>query len=148
VSHHEQQASKCNGEQQHRELWPAYNANVAPSQASTEGLFQQTQAITQACAFPSPFLVPMSEMRCYTSDQNAVPSPFRASHSCCRRAQRMCIFRSRSSSSCSRSRRFEATMSTSALVVHAKVNNPEIPIMGLMSRQCSSTSTFPMPSVV
>src|SRR6476660_3177006 len=46
VSHHEQQASKCHGEQQHRELWPAYNANVAPSQASTEGLFQQTQAIS------------------------------------------------------------------------------------------------------
>src|SRR6476661_3138364 len=43
VSHHEQQASKCHGEQQHRELWPAYNANVAPSQASTEGLFQQTR---------------------------------------------------------------------------------------------------------
>jgi len=42
VSHHEQQASKCNGEQQHRKLWPAYNANVAPPQASTEGLFQQT----------------------------------------------------------------------------------------------------------
>src|SRR2546429_8944036 len=47
VSHHEQQASKCNGEQQHRELWPAYNLNIAPPQASTEGLFQQTQVITQ-----------------------------------------------------------------------------------------------------
>src|SRR6476646_381937 len=46
VSHHEQQASKCHGEQQHRELWPAYNANVAPSQASTEGLFQQTRLVT------------------------------------------------------------------------------------------------------
>src|SRR5207302_8460858 len=46
VSHHEQQASKCNGEQQHRVLWPAYNLNIAPPQASTEGLFQQTQAIT------------------------------------------------------------------------------------------------------
>src|SRR5580765_669736 len=46
VSHHEQQASKCHGEQQHRELWPAYNANVAPSQASTEGLFQQTKVIS------------------------------------------------------------------------------------------------------
>src|SRR5207244_11307227 len=44
VSHHEQQASKCNGEQQHRVLWPAYNLNIAPPQASTEGLFQQTQA--------------------------------------------------------------------------------------------------------
>jgi hypothetical protein len=30
VSHHEQQASKGNGEQQHRELWPAYNVNFAP----------------------------------------------------------------------------------------------------------------------
>ena len=27
----------------HRELWPAYNLNLAPPQASTEGLFQQTQ---------------------------------------------------------------------------------------------------------
>src|SRR5947209_5253200 len=45
VSHHEQQASKCNGEQQHRALWPAYNLNITPPQASTEGLFQQTQAI-------------------------------------------------------------------------------------------------------
>src|SRR6266436_8495693 len=40
VSHHEQQASKWNGEQQHRVLWPAYNPNLAPPQASTEGLFQ------------------------------------------------------------------------------------------------------------
>jgi hypothetical protein len=53
-SHHEQQASKCNGEQQHWELWPAYNANLAPPQASTEGLFQQTQAFSQLCAFSSP----------------------------------------------------------------------------------------------
>jgi len=44
VPHHEQQASKCNGEQQHRVLWPAYNLNIAPPQASTQGLFQQTQA--------------------------------------------------------------------------------------------------------
>src|SRR6266511_2687854 len=43
VSHHEQQASKWNGEQQHRVLWPAYNLNIAPPQASTEGLFQQTR---------------------------------------------------------------------------------------------------------
>src|SRR5713101_3735086 len=43
VSHHEQQASKWNGEQQHRVLWPAYNPNLAPPQASTEGLFQQTR---------------------------------------------------------------------------------------------------------
>src|SRR6266851_3317957 len=43
VSHHEQQASKWNGEQQHRALWPAYNLNLAPPQASTEGLFQQTR---------------------------------------------------------------------------------------------------------
>ena len=46
VSHHEQQASKWNGEQQHRVLWPAYNLNIAPPQASTEGLFQQTQALS------------------------------------------------------------------------------------------------------
>jgi hypothetical protein len=45
VSHHHQQASKWNGEQQHRELWPAYNPNIAPPQASTEGLFQQTRLI-------------------------------------------------------------------------------------------------------
>jgi hypothetical protein len=45
VSHHQQQASKWNGEQQHRELWPAYNPNIAPPQASTEGLFQQTRLI-------------------------------------------------------------------------------------------------------
>jgi len=44
VSHHKQQASQCNGEQQHR--WAAYNVNPAPAQASTEGLFQQTQLIT------------------------------------------------------------------------------------------------------
>jgi len=48
VSHHEQQASECNGEQPHRELWPAYNANVAPSQASTEELFQQTRLVSTA----------------------------------------------------------------------------------------------------
>jgi hypothetical protein len=46
VSHHEQQASKCNGEQQHRELWPAYNPNVAPPQASSEGLFQQSRLVS------------------------------------------------------------------------------------------------------
>ena len=46
VSHHEQQASECSGEQQHRELWPAYNLNIAPPQASTEGLFQQTRPLT------------------------------------------------------------------------------------------------------
>ncbi|MGA2337756.1 MAG: hypothetical protein ABSG08_20470, partial [Terriglobales bacterium] len=40
--HHGQQASKGNGEKRHRELWPAYNVNAAPPQASTEGLFQQT----------------------------------------------------------------------------------------------------------
>src|SRR2546428_10953501 len=53
VSHHKQQASKCNGEQQHRVLWPAYNLNIAPPQASTEGLFQQTRAI----ALKTPFKV-------------------------------------------------------------------------------------------
>jgi cell division septation protein DedD len=46
VPHHKQQASECDGEQQHRELWPAYNPNIAPPQAPTEGLFQQTQAIS------------------------------------------------------------------------------------------------------
>jgi hypothetical protein len=45
VSHHEQ-ASKDNREQQHRVLWPAYNRNLATRQASTEGLFQQTQALS------------------------------------------------------------------------------------------------------
>jgi hypothetical protein len=45
VSHHEQ-ASKGNGEQQHRALWPAYNPNLTTRQASTEGLFQQTRLIT------------------------------------------------------------------------------------------------------
>src|SRR5215831_18328191 len=45
VPHHEQQTSECSGEQQHRELWPAYNPNLALPQASTEGLFQQTQAL-------------------------------------------------------------------------------------------------------
>src|SRR5437899_10909074 len=46
VSHHEQQASKWNGEQQHRVLWPAYNPNIAPPQASTEGLFQHQRLIS------------------------------------------------------------------------------------------------------
>src|SRR5437773_10050036 len=46
VSHHEQQASKWNGEQQHGVLWPAYNPNIAPPQAPTEGLFQQTPALS------------------------------------------------------------------------------------------------------
>jgi hypothetical protein len=45
VSHHEQ-ASKADREQQHRVFWPAYNPNLATRQASTEGLFQQTQAIS------------------------------------------------------------------------------------------------------
>ncbi|MGA9804828.1 MAG: hypothetical protein ACLP0H_02705, partial [Terriglobales bacterium] len=43
-----QQASKGNGEKRHRELWPAYNVNAAPPQASTEGLFQQTRLFTTA----------------------------------------------------------------------------------------------------
>src|SRR4029077_6835206 len=47
VSHHKQQASERSSEQQHRELWPAYIPNLAPPQASTEGLFQQTQVISQ-----------------------------------------------------------------------------------------------------
>src|SRR5215475_7502944 len=62
VPHHEQQTSECSGEQQRRELWPAYNANIALPQASTEGLFQQTQAITQASAVCSPFSGLMSVM--------------------------------------------------------------------------------------
>src|SRR5215813_8331650 len=45
VSHHEQ-ASKANREQQHRVLWPAYNPDLAPRQASTEGLFQQTRLVS------------------------------------------------------------------------------------------------------
>src|SRR5205823_4419053 len=45
ASHHEQQASQCYGEQQHRVLWPAYNPNLPPLQASTERLFQQTRLI-------------------------------------------------------------------------------------------------------
>src|SRR5262249_459894 len=39
-----QQASTCNGEQQHR--WPAYNVNVALLQASTKGLFQHTRLLS------------------------------------------------------------------------------------------------------
>src|SRR5216684_557169 len=53
VSHHEQQASKWNGEQQHRVLWPAYNPNIAPPQASTEGLFQQTRLLTSTIENPT-----------------------------------------------------------------------------------------------
>src|SRR5215467_6465872 len=64
VSHHEQ-ASKRNREQQHRVLWPAYNPNLAARQASTEGLFQQTQAMSPVCAFLSPFWVMMSVMGIY-----------------------------------------------------------------------------------
>src|SRR6266404_7642059 len=59
VSHHEQQASKWNGEQQHRVLWLAYNLNIAPPQASTEGLFQQTEAFT-----PVILGCPRAEMMC------------------------------------------------------------------------------------
>jgi hypothetical protein len=57
VSHHEQQASKWNGEQQHRVLWPAYNLNIAPPQASTEGLFQQTQAISLTTSSTGPIAI-------------------------------------------------------------------------------------------
>jgi hypothetical protein len=46
VSHHEQQTSERNDEQQHRELWPAYNPNVVLPQASIEGLFQQTRLLS------------------------------------------------------------------------------------------------------
>jgi len=44
MSHHEQQASEHGDEQQH--LWPAYNLNLAPPQASTQGLFQQPLDLT------------------------------------------------------------------------------------------------------
>src|SRR5215472_12145280 len=54
ASHHEQ-ASKANREQQHRVLWPAYNPNLATRQASTEGLFQQTQALALKTPAPSHF---------------------------------------------------------------------------------------------
>jgi hypothetical protein len=64
-----------------------------------------------------------------------------------RRAKRISISRSRSSSSCSRSQPFDATTSTSALVVQAKVNKPEMAMMGLMFRQFVSMSRLPMPSV-
>src|SRR5215831_15475347 len=53
VSHHEQ-ASKANREQQHRVLWPAYNPNLAPRQASTEGLFQQTLLVASIDKQPVP----------------------------------------------------------------------------------------------
>ncbi|MGA2458481.1 MAG: hypothetical protein ABSF85_13005, partial [Terriglobales bacterium] len=51
--HHEQQASEHGDEQQHQELSPAYNRNLASPQASTQGLFQQVQAISLIDPGPS-----------------------------------------------------------------------------------------------
>ena len=48
LSHHEQQASEHGDEPQHHELCCAYNVTAAQSQASTQGLFQQTQALSLA----------------------------------------------------------------------------------------------------
>jgi hypothetical protein len=63
VSHHEQQASECEDKQRHRELWPAYNPNLAPPQASTEGLFQQTRLVFNSqpdvAQFGGPLLGPL-----------------------------------------------------------------------------------------
>jgi hypothetical protein len=77
------------------------------------------------------------------SDRSASRSFFMASHPSLRRLERNRISRSRSSSSCSMSWLWPATTSTSALVVQAKVNGPEMPMIGLMFRQCSPRSTFP-----
>jgi hypothetical protein len=52
VSHHEQQASKHCRKQQHR--WPAYNLNLAPPQAATDGLFQQTRLISKVIQYTYP----------------------------------------------------------------------------------------------
>src|SRR5215831_6322743 len=46
ISHHDQQPSEDCREHRHRELWPAYNLNLAPPQASTEGLFQHSRLIS------------------------------------------------------------------------------------------------------
>jgi hypothetical protein len=51
MSHHAQQASQRGDKQQHRELWPAYNPNLAPLQAASEGLFQQTRLDFNFCRF-------------------------------------------------------------------------------------------------
>jgi hypothetical protein len=48
MSHHEQQASERGNEQQHHELWPAYNLILVREQASTQVLFQQQLAVSQA----------------------------------------------------------------------------------------------------
>ena len=47
MSHHEQQASEHGNEQQHHELWPAYNLTAVQEQASSQVLFQQQLAIAQ-----------------------------------------------------------------------------------------------------
>jgi hypothetical protein len=46
MSHHEQQASERSDLQQHHALWPAHNVIVVQEQASSQVLFQQTQAIS------------------------------------------------------------------------------------------------------
>ena len=43
ASHHEQQSSERGYEQQHQQLWPAYNVNPASQQALSQGPFQQTR---------------------------------------------------------------------------------------------------------
>jgi len=73
VSHHEQQASERGDQQQHWELWPAYSVNNAALQESTQRLFQQTQAFSQACAVCSPFGQSMSVTRIF--HQLAFPTP-------------------------------------------------------------------------
>jgi hypothetical protein len=46
MSHHEQQASERGNEQQHHELWPAYNLTLVREQASSQVLFQQQRDVT------------------------------------------------------------------------------------------------------
>src|SRR5215469_4157651 len=77
VSHHKQQASQCNGEQQHR--WAAYNVNPAPAQASTEGLFQQTLSISlidRALQFAQSFMHVSKKSALYNSSARAISMSF------------------------------------------------------------------------
>jgi len=46
MSHHEQQASERGNEQQHHELWPAYNLTLVREQASSQVLFQQQRDLS------------------------------------------------------------------------------------------------------
>src|SRR5215831_11267660 len=55
ISHHDQQPSEDCREHRHRELWPAYNLNLAPPQASTEGLFQHSQDLSLIISYFSFF---------------------------------------------------------------------------------------------